>query len=929
MLNKVLLLLITTTSFLLAGTVGKIAGQVVDATTGEPLIGVNVIVEGTDLGAATDMDGTFVILNLRPGTYDVTFSYIGYATKRVTGVRINVDFTTRVDMELSEAVVELGEVVEVVAEREIIRKDQTGSLSTINDETIRELPVDNVDDILQLKAGITRGADGAFHLRGGRSAEISYMVDGVSASDAFDGSQAYEVEKDAVSELQVISGTFNAEYGQAMSGIINIVTKDGSDNYDGQVTMFSGSFLTDNSLTYYNNNEFRPATMPNIQGNVSGPIIRNNLYFFVSARYQENDNYFWGERLYYPDGSEADGSNVTMNWRKKFFGQAKLTWRVNPTMKLAYNFIMDYDNWRDFEHDYKLSPDGRLKRYEHGYNHSVNFTHTLSNTTFYNASASFFIKDYRHRAYDDVVGWTSPANPGYINPLDLEEFIPSTDYSFRRGGTDNQRFWRKTETLIGKFDINHQLNINHLLKSGVEFRYYTINYEDISIYERNNVFPFDPSRIEAGNPANHESEYDRENDINYTRYTRNPYEFSFYLQDKMEYGDFVFNAGLRMDLFDPNAQLPKDEFYPDIYRWKREILRDTSLVNDADRAAFYKDASVKYQFSPRLGVAYSVTENSKLHFSYGRFLKMPPMEQLFNNALYRIVPVNKFDNLAGNPDLEPEKTTAYEVGYSTRLTPLMSMTATVFYRDIRDYVGTSERPIYWGNNAANGYGYYYYTNLDYANIRGVTLELSRAFANSFAFTVDYTYQVAEGTSSNPGEYFSANLSSEEINRFIFPLNWDQRHTLNGTFYYDFQGWGFSFIGQASTGQPYTPSFAVGNATGLSSIPRYFPKNRGNKPGRFNLDFNVRKTFALTDYTNLTVFLRVFNLLNTENEINVYEDSGRATYSTRANIQRANEIESGIDQDPNYIRWGEFDDYMADPGRFSAPRQFQFGVTYEF
>jgi hypothetical protein len=277
MLNKVLLLLITTTSFLLAGTVGKIAGQVVDATTGEPLIGVNVIVEGTDLGAATDMDGTFVILNLRPGTYDVTFSYIGYATKRVTGVRINVDFTTRVDMELAEAVVELGEVVEVVAEREIIRKDQTGSLSTINDETIRELPVDNVDDILQLKAGITRGADGAFHLRGGRSAEISYMVDGVSASDAFDGSQAYEVEKDAVSELQVISGTFNAEYGQAMSGIINIVTKDGSDNYDGQVTMFSGSFLTDNSLTFYNNNEFRPATMPNIQGNVSGPIIRNNL----------------------------------------------------------------------------------------------------------------------------------------------------------------------------------------------------------------------------------------------------------------------------------------------------------------------------------------------------------------------------------------------------------------------------------------------------------------------------------------------------------------------------------------------------------------------------------------------------------------------------------------------------------------------------
>lgn len=912
-----ILSLIMSLSFVFAGTVGKIAGRVIDANTGEALIGVNVYIQGTDLGTATDIDGSFVILNISPGKYDVTFNYLGYNDVIVKGVSVNADFTSTLEIEMKEAVVELG-VVEVIAEREVIRKDQTSSLSVVNGETIKELPVDDINGVLQIKAGVTRDAAGGFHLRGGRSSEVNYMVDGVTATDAFDGSVAYDVEKSAVSELQVISGTFNAEYGSAMSGIVNIITKDGGDDFSGQVSAFSGGYATSDNKYYFNAPFFNIADVPNVQASVSGPIIKNQVNFFLSGRLQRDEGYLWGRREYNYDGSIGDGADVPMNNRDQGYAQAKLTWKIQPTLKLSYSFVGNYQYYRDYENGQKLSPDGRLKRHQFGLNNTVKLDHTINNKFFYTINFSSFSKEYYHYA------WSKPKDAAYVDPDAIDaQYLPSNGYSFIRGKTDNQRFNRETRTLLGKGDFTYQSGEHHLIQAGFEYKNYTIDYKDVTIYRRGDVFPFNPE-------LDYETEAERLADPNFSKYQKEPREYSLYLQDKMEYESFVVNFGLRFDAFDPNTLVPKDKYAstPDIYSDELPFF-DDGVISGADKNEFYKETSMKYQVSPRIGVAYSVTENSKLHFSYGQFLKMPTMELLYLNSQYRVLPASKYGNLMGNPDLKPENTIAYEVGFSTRLSQTTGLNITAFYKDIRDYVGTSTNPTSWNDNAATGYGFYSYVNLDYANIRGFTFAVNRGFLENWAFSVDYTYMVAEGTASDPGEYYSGNVENTQVNRFIFPLNWDQTHTLNTTIFYDFYGWGASLIGSFLSGQPYTPSFASSAPTGLSSLERAYPKNQGNKPAQTNIDFNLRKRFELTGNLALTWFLRVYNIFDIRNELFVFDDTGRSTYSVLYEKQREDEIASGIQDAPDFVRWGTFEEYYRDPSRFGRPRLIQSGVTVEF
>ena len=220
---------------------GKIAGTVIDAATGDPLPGVNVLIDGTTQGTATNFDGEYVIIGVRPGTYTIVASFIGFSTQRVEGVSVNLDLTTTVDFRLAEEVFQ-GEEIVVTAEAETVRKDVTSSEARVSAETLDKLPVTELGQVLDVQAGITtRG--GNIHVRGGRSSEVVFMVDGVPVTDGYDGSTSIQLENDGIEELQVISGTFNAEFGNAMSGVINVVTKEGrSDRFGGSLQLFTGSY---------------------------------------------------------------------------------------------------------------------------------------------------------------------------------------------------------------------------------------------------------------------------------------------------------------------------------------------------------------------------------------------------------------------------------------------------------------------------------------------------------------------------------------------------------------------------------------------------------------------------------------------------------------------------------------------------------------
>jgi len=187
-----------------AGTTGKISGKVIDTETKEPVFGVNIILEGTNFGAASDMNGYYLINNIPPGEYTVTFSAVGYQKKSYTKVKVSVDFTTKLDIDLSVEAVQM-EAVVVEAKQPLVRTDLTSSHTSIDATQISSLPVESIGQILSLQAGVTQGTGGDIHIRGGRSSEISYTVNGVSISNPFDNSATVQIATNAIQELSVIA----------------------------------------------------------------------------------------------------------------------------------------------------------------------------------------------------------------------------------------------------------------------------------------------------------------------------------------------------------------------------------------------------------------------------------------------------------------------------------------------------------------------------------------------------------------------------------------------------------------------------------------------------------------------------------------------------------------------------------------------------
>jgi outer membrane receptor protein involved in Fe transport len=227
------LLLLLMASLAFAGTTGKIAGRVVEKENGEPLIGVNVFIKGSSLGASTDIDGYYAILNVPPGTHTVMASIVGYSPITVNDVRIFIDQTTPVDIKMVQQVIETG-TVEVVAERNVVKKDVSSSVSAVQPDEIEALPVSTINDLMGMQAGVEDG----FIIRGSASDALLLQIDGATRRDPRNNQPISAVALTSIQEVSIEKGGFAAEYGQVRSGIINIVQKEADvAHYSGSVSV--------------------------------------------------------------------------------------------------------------------------------------------------------------------------------------------------------------------------------------------------------------------------------------------------------------------------------------------------------------------------------------------------------------------------------------------------------------------------------------------------------------------------------------------------------------------------------------------------------------------------------------------------------------------------------------------------------------------
>lgn len=879
---------IATFSLTFAGTTGKLAGKVTDKDTGEGLPFVNIILEGTTIGGSTDMDGNYVILNIPPGKYSIKVQYVGYQTQVIEGVSISIDLTTKVNVELSQTSVELGEVV-VKAEKAALQKDITSSQAAVSSDEIEQLPVAELDDIIQLQAGVTRGTGGEFHIRGGRSSEIAYQVNGISVTDSYDKSRGIDIDNSAVQELQVISGTFNAEYGDAMSGVINTVTKEGGSKFHGAIKAYSSDYLSNHTNIFPGVDEFNPVQNYDLVGSLSGPIIQNKINFFANVRHTYDDGYLYGKREFTTTGALGDNALVPMNYSRRTTGIANLTIFPFSGIKLNFEGLYADSKFRDYNHAFKLNPDGDVTKFNNSFTGTFTLTHTFSQYSFYTVKASYFNRGFEEYLYEN------PYDPRYIHPDSLN----TVGYAFIDQGTNNHRFNRQTNTYLAKFDFTSQVTNKHLLKIGAVFKSHKLDFDNYNLEPKRvngiPVEPFEPS-IPSVTSTNRE------------KYTGEPIELSAYIQDKIEYNDVIINIGIRFDYFNSNGKVLVDPTDPNIYVPLRDNLK--SLTVAEREQYFYKDAEAKFQIGPRFGIAYPVSPTGVIHFSYGHFLQVPPFLYLFNGGSYKVPTTGGPYGPYGNPDIKPQNTIMYELGLRQEFSGNYLIDVTMFYRDIRNWVTAGPM-----TQTRNGVAYSVYTNKDYANVKGVTLNFNKRFSDYWAFNLNYTFQYAEGSNSTPEDDYYAQTGNSEPTLYLLPLNWDQRHMLNASFYVGVGNWGASLIGRYGTGLPYTPS--VTQFTADRGITSGFTRNTNRKPNQFNLDFKADYKFDLGPY-GLTAFVRVFNLLDTKTVVDVFSDTGKPDFTTEGN---------NIGSDPN--RPNTVEEYLTRPWYYSAPRLIQFGMEFNF
>ncbi len=248
-----------------AANTGRIAGKVTDAKTGEPLVGANVVVVGTTRGASTDAQGDYSIANVDPGLYELRIKEVGYRDMVVREVRVRVDQTTFINIKMEETVVDIGQEVVVTAQRPLVEKDNTASRVYMESEQITARPVTQVLDLVTAIPSVN-DENGVLKVRGGTLNEVSFLVDGARARNPLDQTPYTNINLGSIQEMEVITGSYNAEYGEARSGVFNIVTKEGREKYDiyadlryspPGVRHWGPSLYDENSTLYWENSHAR------------------------------------------------------------------------------------------------------------------------------------------------------------------------------------------------------------------------------------------------------------------------------------------------------------------------------------------------------------------------------------------------------------------------------------------------------------------------------------------------------------------------------------------------------------------------------------------------------------------------------------------------------------------------------------------------
>ncbi len=914
---------------------GNLAGTVTDAKTGEPLPGVNIILKGTYYGAATDLDGKYRINGISEGQYNVEISLIGYKTVQYTGTAIEPNKTKEINVKLEETVLTLDQDVVVVGEKPLMDVEETQSKKNISKEDIEKSIVENVSDVVVQQAGVVK-TDNSIHIRGGRSYENAFLLDGVSVQDPLAGTGfGLQLSANAIQEIEVITGGFNAEYGQATSGVVNVKTREGGDSYSGYVSYKTDKIAPSSSYHNFNTDV--------IEANFSGPEpltskilpaiglkIPGEISFFGSVYSGLTDGITQG--YYKPTANQLvsstfGGSRFAPKAENNWFWLGKITYKYSPTLKFVYSYNQSVNinqNSQSLQSnlEYVQPSPGYQYTYQNILDNANTFTHntvynsftmihTLNARTFYELKVNNFYTNLRADA--NGKNWTQYAEPKDIVTFPIEYYNTNRDTV---GVIPGDGFWdvgspytwrdHYLKEFSVKGDITSFFDEKNKFKSGFNLKFQEMQVVDI----------YKPWVGELG----------LNNDI----YKVHPAVGSFYAQDNINFSGMILNFGLRLDYWFPGKYVDDAVNNPAVVT----IPDATRQRYKDDTFAWFGGRRFKARLSPRLGISHPVSDNQTLFFSYGHFSKWPRPEFVYA----KLNPVNAQSSFQkfGNPDLNPETTVAYELGLKTQFTNDDVLTVTAYYKDIFDYINTRTAKIKSARFAAQNF--ITYVNSDYARSRGIEVEFKKRIGRWFNGDASFSYAIVTGKSSTPdqGVLVQEGLLTENIKEEYMP--WDRPVTINVStnFYVEpgnaLFGFGNGILDDYNlylrfffeSGKRYTPAVFTGSY-GTDGRPEYdyILTDSYNKVGQnwFWIDLNFEKYITISSL-KFSVFVEVNNLLDTKNSAIINPVTGKAyEYGDSVPVSW---------NDPRYPDLqAPISPYPFNPARYLTRRNVKLGVTFRF
>ncbi len=788
------------------GITGVLEGRIRDKSTGEPLPGVNIVVLNSHYGSASDSSGYYLIGNVRAGVYSVRFSMVGFASVEMEDVTVLPDLRTRIDIDLDPSSLEIGEII-VRADRPLIQRDLPATVYAVGGVKLEKLPVSSFREVLALQPGTTIEGN----VRGGKTTEVLFLVDGLPIQDVLGGGPSMNLPRSAITGLTIHTGGYEAEYGNALSGVVNIITRSGTNRHHAGIRIERDSWLPSD----WNRQQNRQSEF---EVSAGGPIRQNRAYYYTAHLININDTRWWQDFRHFfnsPISSEFSGFN-------------KFDYYISPKIRAALHGVYSVRRWHDYEFSWRFNLTGLPSRKSDTNRLAFSLNHTLGKYAFYSITAS----RYYHRSRLNERG-SIPADP---EPYEYDFFL-----RYIVGG---QRYWHADARQIVytlKGDFTAHIALSHIVKFGVEYNMYDLTSELIKL---------EPQLTYFGKPIPDAAL------LNYSNgYEYRPRSGSIYLQDKIELvrDGTSISFGVRWDFLDPTATRPIVEFIP------RSPGEYEQVVTG------YAPARIHHQVSPRIALAAPVGTSTFFFLNFGHYFQYPLFDLLYSGMHPAQIREGIKNVQAGNPDLEPERTIMWEGGFKYGVRDDVVVSITMFRKNFKNQID-SKTLIPFDSKSSGDYGYASYVNNAEATANGMEFVIAKEKGEPYTGSISYTYMYAEGIS----EYVDQTLNYAQWGFPLavkpYPLSWDQRHSIKGDLEFVFnRSVHGNLILLYNSGRPYTYFPTRDGYTPVDTTKVFLPNNARMQSNLFlNVKIEYDISVSPSSGIEITVFADVRNILNSKN-----------------------------------------------------------------